>query len=86
MSRSFWMRRKISRTAARQFRGALAGAAGEKEQRIGLRIGAERGQHDDVQVDLAALLRLAVLEDLEAAAVGIGRRVIADARLQAIGR
>ena len=56
--------------------GALAGAAGEEEERIGLRISAQRRQDDDVQVDLAALLGGAILVDLERAAIGVYRRVV----------
>ena len=69
-----------------QLGGALAGSAGEEEQRIGLRIGAERRQHDDVQIDLAALLGGAILVDLERAAVGIDGRVVAGARLEPVDR
>ena len=65
-----------------ELRGALAGAAGQEEQRIRLRIGAQRRQHDDVQVDLASLLGRAILVDLERAAVGVDGRVVARARLE----
>ena len=66
-------------------RGALARAAGEEEQRIGLRVAAERRQHDDLQVDRAALARLAVLEDRQRAAVGVGRPFVTSCR-DAAGR
>ena len=70
----------------RHLGGALAGSAGEEEQRIGLRIGAQRRQDDDVQIDLAAGLGGAVFVDLEGAAIGIDRLVVSGAGLETIDR
>ena len=84
MSRSAWTRRKSSRSRARHLRRALARPAGEKEQRIGLRVAAQRGQHDDLQIDRAALSRLAVLEDPQRAAVRVGRAFVSRAGMETI--
>jgi hypothetical protein len=48
----------------RHLGGALPWSAGEEEQRIGLRIAADRRQDDDIEIDLAAGLRGTVLVDL----------------------
>jgi hypothetical protein len=70
----------------RELGRALAGTAGEEEERIGLRIGPQRRQDDDVQVDLAALPGDAVFVDLESAAVGVNRRVVASTRFELLDR
>ena len=45
-------------------RGALPGTAGEKKNRIGRGCSYQGGKDDDVECDLAAGFRRAVLEDL----------------------
>ena len=51
MSRSVWKRRNIGTRYCGECRRAAAGSAFEDEERIGLRIAAQRRRDDDLQVD-----------------------------------
>ena len=70
--------------AARHLRRALTGPTGEEEQRVGLRVVAKRGQDDDSKVDRAALTGVAVFEDFQRAAVGVGRALIPFAWMETV--
>jgi hypothetical protein len=63
---------------------ALAGASREKEQRIGLRIGAKSRQDNNLQIDGPAFARLAILEDPQRSAQRISWPVTGLARLESI--
>jgi hypothetical protein len=60
--------------AARRVGGRVARAAGEREDRIGRQVAAQRGHHDDAELDLATPARRPVLPD----AVGAAQQLLGD--------
>ena len=63
---------------------ALAGSAGEVEQRVGILSPSRARQDDDLQTDAAAGLRLAILPNLDGSAVAVEGPLLAGAALQKI--
>ena len=57
----------------RQLGRRLAWSTGQKEQRVGCRLGGQRRQGDDVERDAAPGPRIAVLVDFKRSAGGVGR-------------
>ena len=53
----------------------MAGTAGEEENGVGGVVLFKRGQQDDVERDLATGVGVAIFEDVEFAAVGVGGAV-----------
>ena len=84
MSRVRCTDRNAAWISAGHLRRTLSRAAGQEHQRVRQHVGADRRQHHDVEADGLARARVAILEDLVAAAVGVGGAFFGDARMEPI--